>query len=159
MKRLLLNLIAIAFLSNVSAQTVSTNKATYTIGEAIIVNFSGSTTAKDWIALFQQTTTPAQGNNIGWLYTSGTQTASKKNIASGTVTFSTGIATAGNYKVCLLANNGYTIKATVNFTVAAASAVPVAAFTASSTSVVTGGSVTFSDQSTGTPTSWSWSFP
>ncbi|TDE49082.1 endonuclease/exonuclease/phosphatase family protein [Flavobacterium sp. GT3P67] len=158
MKRLLLILIAFAFLSNVSAQTVTTNKASYTIGEAITVNFTGSTTAKDWIGLFLQTTTPASGTNVGWLYTSGTQTASKKNIASGTVTFSSGIATAGNYKACLLANNGYTIKAMVNFTVGATSAVPVAAFTASATSVVTGGSTTFTDQSTGTPTSWSWSF-
>ncbi|MFV8347010.1 endonuclease/exonuclease/phosphatase family protein [Flavobacterium sp. ZB4P13] len=158
MKKLLLILIAFGFLSNVSAQTVTTNKASYTIGEAITVNFTGSTTAKDWIGLFLQTTTPASDTNVGWLYTSGTQTASKKNIASGTITFSAGIATAGNYKVCLLANNGYTIKAAVNFTVTAASAVPVAAFTASPTSVVTGGSVTFSDQSTGTPTSWSWSF-
>jgi vibriolysin len=35
---------------------------------------------------------------------------------------------------------------------------PVAAFTASSTTVVVGGSVTFTDQSTNNPTSWSWSF-
>jgi PKD repeat protein len=35
---------------------------------------------------------------------------------------------------------------------------PVAAFTGSPTSVVVGGSVTFTDQSTNTPTSWSWSF-
>ncbi len=35
---------------------------------------------------------------------------------------------------------------------------PVAAFTASSTTVTVGGSVTFTDQSTNNPTSWSWSF-
>jgi PKD repeat protein len=35
---------------------------------------------------------------------------------------------------------------------------PVAAFTASATSVVVGGSVTFTDQSTNSPTSWSWAF-
>jgi vibriolysin len=35
---------------------------------------------------------------------------------------------------------------------------PVAAFTASATTVTVGGSVTFTDQSTNTPTSWSWSF-
>ncbi len=36
---------------------------------------------------------------------------------------------------------------------------PVANFTASSTSVSVGGSVSFTDQSANTPTSWSWSFP
>ncbi|MCX6584743.1 MAG: C25 family cysteine peptidase, partial [Candidatus Aminicenantes bacterium] len=35
---------------------------------------------------------------------------------------------------------------------------PVAAFTASATTVQVGGSVTFTDQSTNTPTSWSWAF-
>jgi PKD repeat protein len=35
---------------------------------------------------------------------------------------------------------------------------PVAAFSASTTTVVVGGSVTFTDQSTNNPTSWSWSF-
>jgi PKD repeat protein len=160
-KTLLLSLIALVFLSNVSAQTVSTNKTAYTIGEAITVNFTGSKAAKDWIALFLQTTTPAQGNNISWLYTSGTQTAASKTKASGSVIFTTGISIAGNYKVCLLANDGYTIRATANFTVATVSAVPVANFTASSTSIITGGTTTFTDLSTGTPTptSWSWSFP
>jgi len=35
---------------------------------------------------------------------------------------------------------------------------PVAAFTASATTVTVGGSVNFTDQSTNSPTSWSWSF-
>jgi len=35
---------------------------------------------------------------------------------------------------------------------------PVAAFTASATTVTVGGSVSFTDQSTNSPTSWSWSF-
>jgi len=37
--------------------------------------------------------------------------------------------------------------------------IPVAAFTASSTSIPAGGSVSFTDQSSATPSSWSWSFP
>ncbi len=36
---------------------------------------------------------------------------------------------------------------------------PVAQFTANNTSIAPGGSVNFTDQSTGTPTSWSWTFP
>ena len=34
-----------------------------------------------------------------------------------------------------------------------------AAFTANNTSICTGSSVTFTDQSSGSPTSWSWTFP
>lgn len=158
-KTLLLSLTALVFLSNVSAQTVSTNKTAYTVGEAITVNFTGSKVAKDWIALFLQNTTPAQGNNVGSLYINGTQTASSKTKASGSVIFTAGISIAGNYKVCLLANDGYTIRATANFTVATVSAVPIANFSARSTSIITGGTTTFTDLSTGTPTSWSWSFP
>lgn len=36
---------------------------------------------------------------------------------------------------------------------------PVAQFTANTTSIAPGGSVNFTDQSTGSPTSWSWTFP
>lgn len=36
---------------------------------------------------------------------------------------------------------------------------PVAAFIGNPTTVCAGGTVSFTDQSTGTPTSWSWSFP
>ena len=36
---------------------------------------------------------------------------------------------------------------------------PVADFSADATYIGTGGAVNFQDQSTGNPTSWSWSFP
>lgn len=38
-------------------------------------------------------------------------------------------------------------------------AAPVAAFSSNSTTISAGGSVNFTDQSTNSPTSWSWSFP
>ncbi|MBW6489720.1 MAG: PKD domain-containing protein [Lentimicrobium sp.] len=43
--------------------------------------------------------------------------------------------------------------------VTVASGGPMAEFTANPLNLCIGGSVTFSDQSTGSPTSWSWSFP
>jgi PKD repeat protein len=45
------------------------------------------------------------------------------------------------------------------FTTAQTPAPPTAAFTADTTNIETGQSVSFTDQSTGVPNSWSWSFP
>jgi len=44
------------------------------------------------------------------------------------------------------------------FTVGAASSAPVAQFASNKTTVAIGGTVQFTDQSTGSPTSWSWTF-
>ena len=52
----------------------------------------------------------------------------------------------------------FTFSETVNFCLTI-TAPPQAAFTASSTTICTGESITFTDQSLNTPTSWSWSFP
>lgn len=66
----------------------------------------------------------------------------------------------GTYTVTLTATNAYgsdgetkTSYITVNTLQA-----PVAAFTASATTIVKNSSVTFTDQSTNSPTSWSWTF-
>jgi len=103
----------------VFGQTLTVGKSYFSVGEAVTINFGGSTSSKDWVAIFTPSTTPGASNNIGWLYTSGSQTASETTIASGSVTFSAGVATVGNYKACLLANDGYTIVASVNFEVGA----------------------------------------
>lgn len=47
----------------------------------------------------------------------------------------------------------------ITLTVPSVASPPVAAFTASATSVCTGQPVNFTDNSTNTPTSWSWTFP
>jgi PKD repeat protein len=47
----------------------------------------------------------------------------------------------------------------INITGTAAPAGPTAAFTASATTVCAGTAVNFTDNSTGAPTSWSWTFP
>lgn len=44
------------------------------------------------------------------------------------------------------------------FTVTSGTGIPTAQFTASATSVTVGSSIQFTDQSTNTPTSWSWTF-
>jgi vibriolysin len=67
---------------------------------------------------------------------------------------------AGTYTVSLTATNAYgsgSITKT-NYITVTAPQPPVAAFTASNTNPTVGGSVTFTDQSTNTPTSWAWTF-
>lgn len=51
-----------------------------------------------------------------------------------------------------------TISKTITFTFIAPGLIPTVAFSANSYSVLIGETVTFTDQSTGTPTSWNWNF-
>jgi uncharacterized protein (TIGR02145 family) len=70
-------------------------------------------------------------------------------------------SSAGNYTVTLTATNGYgsDSKTKTNYiTVNTAGSSPVAAFTATPTTITAGQSVQFTDQSTNAPTSWSWNF-
>ncbi len=66
----------------------------------------------------------------------------------------------GTFTVSLTATNasGSDNETKTNYINVLAPQPPVANFTASSTSIVVGGSVTFTDTSTNTPTSWSWTF-
>ena len=66
---------------------------------------------------------------------------------------------AGTYNV-VVTDNVTTCSANTNVTVndGCGGVAPVADFSASSTSICAGGSVTFTDASTNTPTSWSWNF-
>ena len=68
--------------------------------------------------------------------------------------------TAGTYVVSLIASNanGPSAAATKTITVGAAPTAPVAAFTASATSGTAPLTVTFSDASTGGPSTWAWNF-
>ena len=70
-------------------------------------------------------------------------------------------STAGQYNVSLTVTNslGSNTNTKVNYITVSAVVAPVADFTASLTNIVPGGLVQFTDISTGTPTSWSWSFP
>jgi len=117
MKKLLIIPVLLLMLGNISAQQVTLNKSSYEIGESITVNFSSSTSSKDWVALFTESTVPGNQNNLGWLYTSNSKTSSATTIASGSVTFNAGVAIAGKFKACLLADDGYTVAASVNFDV------------------------------------------
>ena len=98
---------------------ITTSKTTYAPGEAIVVNFSNSLgNAKDWVGLLNEGASPA--SYIDWLYVDDTQNGTIAGITDGTVTFTSGLSTPGNYTVHLFANNSYTIIASYNFTISAA---------------------------------------
>jgi uncharacterized protein (TIGR02145 family) len=70
-------------------------------------------------------------------------------------------STAGTYTVSLTATNsaGSDIETKTNYIrVNPPIVIPIAAFTASATSIIAGQSVQFTDQSTNNPVSWSWNF-
>ena len=77
---------------------------TFTVGNDIIISYSGSTVAKDWIAIYKASDTSVR-NHIDWLYTPN---------ESGTVTFPSGsngdaswALTPGDYVAIYLWNDGY----------------------------------------------------
>ncbi|MDP4237844.1 MAG: endonuclease/exonuclease/phosphatase family protein [Bacteroidota bacterium] len=142
---------------NLLAQTVATDKPTYKVGESITTNFTGATSAKDWVGLYAATSTPGSASpSIDWNYVDGTRSGSNL-VTNGSIVFQSGLNTGGNYKVCFLANDGYTIIKAADFTVS--NVETLAAFSSNTTFIAPGGSVDFSDQSTNSPTSWLWSFP
>ncbi|MDP4237843.1 MAG: T9SS type A sorting domain-containing protein [Bacteroidota bacterium] len=117
MKKLLFFSFLFLMFGSIQAQKLTMVRSTYIVGEPVSVKFTGSTSTKDWLAIFHQSTTPGNQNNEGWVYTSGTQDANSSVIESGAVIFSSGVTDPGIYKVCLLANDGYTPVATTEFTV------------------------------------------
>jgi ELWxxDGT repeat protein len=67
-------------------------------------------------------------------------------------------ASAAGIDPCLAYDYGETEDYTVNITAAGGGSAPVANFSASSTNISVGGSTNFTDLSTNSPTSWSWTF-
>lgn len=142
----------------IHASTIVTNKASYAPGETITVTFGEASANTDWVGMYNLSITPGPQNSLAWLYLDGTQTTPAQVIESGTLNF-TAPTIVGSYKMCFHPNDGYTVTATVEFTVNTSGLAPVAAFIGSSFFVSQGGTVHFSDQSIYAPTSWSWSFP
>jgi hypothetical protein len=100
----------------IPAAYITTNKSSYAKGEKIIVNFyNGPGNAKDWIGLYNNGAPDSP--SLKWLYVNGTTTATI-GISTGSVTFTTGLTTAGTYNARFFANDGYTrICTPVTFTV------------------------------------------
>jgi vibriolysin len=116
-------------------------------GSPTTVTVGGSVSFTD-----QSTNNPTSWS---WVFEGGTPGTSTSQ--NPTVTYNT----VGTFDVTLTAYNsgGSDVELKSNYiTVNAAPQPPVAAFTGSPTTVTVGGSVSFTDQSSNSPTSWSWTF-
>lgn len=157
MKHIICFMAMLLLFGNLFAQTVSTNKTRFKIGENITINFTGATSTKDWIGLYAATSTPGSASpSIDWYYVDGTKSGISLE-SKGTIVFQYGLNTEGNYKVCFFSNDGYNILSTASFVVT--KTLTAAAFETSATFIVPGGNVKFTDTSPDSPTSWLWSFP
>lgn len=88
-----------------------------------------------------------------WTFPGGTPGTS--TVQNPTVVYNS----IGVYDVTLAATNTYGTGTLTKYGYIHSGAAPVATFTASPTTVCQGSSVTFTDQTTNSPTSWSWTFP
>jgi PKD repeat protein len=124
-------------------------------GEPPVANFSASATT---ITEGQTVTFTDLSTNTptSWSWTFNGGTPSSSTAQNPSVTY----YTAGVYPVELTATNAYgsDTETKVNYITVNTAPAPVANFTASATTINVGQSVTFTDQSTNNPTSWSWSF-
>jgi uncharacterized protein (TIGR02145 family) len=125
----------------------------FTIGTTPVVDFTYSPNP----VIAGQTvqfTDRSSSNTTGWEWDFG-DGSNTSNVQNPTHRFNS----PGTYEVNLRASNvfGWSVAST-RITVNADVSVPVANFTASQTTIQAGGTITFTDQSTNNPTSWSWNF-
>jgi PKD repeat protein len=115
-------------------------------------DFTGSPTS-GMVALTVQFTDQSIGAT-SWSWDFGDTGTSTDRNPSHTYT------SPGTYTVSLTATNSYgsDTETKINYITVTALQPPVADFTASSTNITVGDSVTFTDNSTNNPTSWSWTF-
>lgn len=90
---------------------VRRSKDTYAPGEPITITFTnGPAAPKDWIGVYPEGVVPGSVSSTLWRYVDGTGSGNT-GLASGSVSFGSGLSSAGRYVVYLLANDGYDILA------------------------------------------------
>lgn len=98
------------------------DKPVYQLGESIKVTWSGRTvpSSTDWVGIYPSSMSGVPDGSPGstiWAYTNGTQTAGTP-LAAGSFTFINPGLPKGNWTAYFLANDGYQILGTVQFSVA-----------------------------------------
>jgi PKD repeat protein len=155
-------------LTTASHQTYN-NNGTLTAGNGSIVAILQANPVSPPVASFSSSATSVvQGQTVtftdtstntpttwSWNFGTGASPATASTQGPHVVTYNT----AGSSAVTLTSGNsaGSDPSNTTNITVSAPPA-PVASFSSSATSVVSGSTVIFTDTSTNTPTGWSWDF-
>jgi len=126
--------------------------AVVTVPVAEFTATSTTVTAGGSVSFTDQST----NSPTSWAWTFAGGTPATSTAQNPTVTY----ATEGTYNVTLVAENsgGSNTLTKAGYITVNPVPAPVVAFTASSTSIAAGGSVTFTDQSTNSPTSWAWTF-
>lgn len=105
-----------------STTLVRTDRRTYAAGEPIVVSFfNGFGNPKDWIGIYRSDQTPGGPPSTAYLYTDGTRDGTQ-SVPQGSVTFTAGLATPGEYTVYFLLDDGYDILSSETFTVLASNA-------------------------------------
>ena len=96
---------------------VKTDKAVYTPGEPIVVDFLvGPGNEKDWVGLYKVGMVPGNVGSLAWFYVDGTKDGNE-GVEFGTVTFNGGMTDEGDYRAVFFENNGYTVLADTEFKV------------------------------------------
>jgi len=109
-KLILLLLLFMSMMQTVFAATVTTNKATYTPNEQVVVHFANMVAKNsDWIGIYPQGSSNAWENVVGWKWT-GDKT-------DGNLVFGNGALPIGAYEVRAFYNNSFHTEATRRFRV------------------------------------------
>jgi gliding motility-associated-like protein len=104
---------------------------------------------------FTNTSTGGPFTSVSWTFTGATPSSSTQDSPSNIC-----YPAAGTYNVTLTVTNANGSNSTSQtITVNPCTGPPTALFTANPTTVCAGSTVQFTDQSTGAPTSWNWTFP
>lgn len=142
--------------SVVSTPCIGGAMTNYTCGTPPVADFSGTpTTLCEGATVSYTDLSTNSPTSWAWTFVGGTPSSSTAQ--NPTITYNT----AGTYAVTLVATNGSgSDTKTVNgyITVNTCGSPPVADFSGTPTTLCAGSTVSFTDLSTNSPTSWAWSF-
>jgi hypothetical protein len=101
---------------------VRSDKRFYGPSEPIVLTFErGWGGVKDWVGIYPANVVPGTQSATLWMYVDGTQTGSS-SVVSGSLRFTAGLQSAGDYIAYLLADDGYVVQASERLTVRTAAA-------------------------------------